>query len=94
MSRIPQELEAEMTPGVKAFVLSLLDRLEKAEATIEKLTPQNSSIAPRTVHPHTKPKRKPAAKKRKRGGQKAHRRHHRDLVSSEDCTNVTVWART
>jgi len=79
-----------MTPAVKAFVLSLLDRLEKAEATIKKLTPENSSIPPSTVHPHAKPKRKPAAKKRKQGGQKGHKRHQRDLVPSEDCTNVIV----
>jgi len=88
MSRIPPELEAEMTPAVKAFVLSLLDRIESLEAKVQKLTPQNSSIPPSTVHPHAKPKRKPVGKKRKQGGQKGHKRHQRDLVPTEDCTSV------
>lgn len=96
MSRIPPELEAEMTPAVKAFVLALFDRLDKveaklakAEAKIQKLTPRNSSVPPSTEHPHAKPKRKSLpGKKRKQGGQKGHKRHSRDLVPSEDCTHI------
>lgn len=83
MSKIPPELEAEMTPAVRAFVLALLDRLdkteaklEKVEARIEKLTPRNSSVPPSTEHPHAKPKRKALpGKKKKQGGQKGHKRH-------------------
>jgi transposase len=90
MSRIPAELEAEMTPAVKAFVLSLLERLDAAEAALQKLTPRNSSLPPSSEHPHAKPKRKPGGgKKRKPGGQKGHKRRQRDLVPSEDCTSVT-----
>ena len=89
MSKIPPELEPEMTPAVKAFVFALLDRLEEAEARIEKLTPRNSSVPPSTEHPHAKPKRKPPpGKKRKQGGQKGHKRHSRELIPSEDCTNL------
>jgi hypothetical protein len=91
MSRIPPELEAEMTPAVRAFVLSLLKRLDEAEARIEKLTPRNSSLPPSTEHPHAKPERKPKnqKKKRKQGGQKGHKRHLRELIPSEDCATVT-----
>jgi len=86
MSKIPPELEAEMTPAVKAFVLALLKRLDQAEAKIEKLTPRNSSLPPSTEHPHAKPKPKqPPAKKRKQGGQKGHKRHLRELIPSEHC---------
>lgn len=98
MSKIPPELEAEMTPAVKAFVLSLLgqiDDLKKqvAELTdkVEKLTPRNSSVPPSTEHPHAKPKRKPAKRsKRKQGGQKGHKRHQRELVPTEQCTAVVA----
>ena len=89
MSRIPPELEAEMTPAVKAFVLSLLDRIDQLTEQLEKLTPRNSSIPPSTEHPHAKPKRKPLpGKKRKQGGQKGHKRHQRELIPSEDCNQV------
>jgi len=59
MSRIPPELEAEMTPAVKAAFLALLDRIEYLEAQLSKLTPRNSSLPPSSEHPHVKPKRKP-----------------------------------
>jgi transposase len=91
MSKIPPELEAEMTPAVKTFVLALLKRLDEAEEKLEKLTPRNSSVPPSTEHPHAKPKRKPAnakAKKRKPGGQKGHKRHLRELIPSEECAAV------
>jgi hypothetical protein len=94
---IPAEIEAEMTPAVKAFVNSLIDhiqclteKVERLEKQVEKLTPRNSSLPPSSEHPHAKPK--PAVrggKKRKRGGQKAHKRHQRDLVPSEQCSSVT-----
>lgn len=92
MSRIPPELEAEMTPAVKAAFLVLLDRIDELEAQLQKLTPRNSSIPPSTEHPHAKPKRKrkkPAGKRRKRGGQQGHERHLRKLIPTEQCTTVT-----
>ena len=103
MSTLPPELEAEMTPAVKAFVLSLLERIDQLtrqvdqlngqvdqlNGQVEKLTPRNSSIPPSTEHPHAKPKRKPAlGEKRTQGGQKGHKRRTRELIPSEDCRSV------
>ena len=80
---IPPEIEAEMTPAVKAFVVDAfakLDaRIKELEEKVQKLTPQNSSVPPSTQHPHARPKPKPKMrkKKRKQGGQKGHPRHIR-----------------
>lgn len=98
MSKIPPELEAEMTPAVKAFVLALLERVEQLTKQVEsltdqvqKLTPRNSSLPPSTEHPHAKPEpKRPPAKKRKQGGQKGHKRHLRELIPSEQCATVTT----
>ena len=56
---IPPELEAEMTPAVKAAFLALLERVEQLTRQVEsltdqveKLTPRNSSLPPSTEHPH------------------------------------------
>jgi transposase len=92
-TEIPPEVEAEMTPAVKAFVIKAFTKLEeriaKLEEQIQKLTPRNSSLPPSSEHPHAKPepKKKPG-KKRKQGGQKGHKRHQRELVPTEDCTTV------
>jgi transposase len=90
---IPPEIEAEMTPGVKAFVEALIEhyeaRIADLESRIQKLTPQNSSLPPSTQHPHAKPKRqKRDGKKRKRGGQKGHPRHQRELIPPQECDEV------
>ena len=82
-----------MTPAVKAFVESLIDhyetRITELEGKIQKLTPQNSSRPPSTQHPHAKPKRpKGDGKKNKRGGQKGHKKHQRDLIPPEQCDNL------
>ena len=85
---IPPELEAEMTPAVRAFVESLIDRIEKLEARLG-LNPQNSSLPPSSQHPHAKPPRpKRKGRKKKRGGQPGHPRHQRELIPSEDCQEV------
>jgi len=97
MSKIPPELESEMTPAVKAAYLALLEQVERLTQQVEsltdqlqKLTPRNSSVPPSTEHPHAKPKRKRLpAKKRKQGGQKGHKRHLRELIPSEQCTTLT-----
>ncbi len=99
MSKVPLELEAEMTPAVKAFVLSLfaqIDDLKKQVADltdkVEKLAPRNSSVPPSTEHPHAKPKRKKSpGKKRKQGGHKGHKRHQRELVPTEQCARVVAY---
>jgi transposase len=100
MSKIPPELEAEMTPAVRAFVLALLDQVERLTKEVEsltdqvqKLTPRNSSLPPSSEHPHAKPDRKPkpSKKKRKQGGQKGHKRHLRELIPSAQCASVTPY---
>lgn len=90
---IPPEIEAEMTPAVKTFARALIDhyevRVSDLERQIQKLTPQNSSLPPSTQHPHGKPKRPQRdGKKRKRGGQKGHKKHHRELIPPEQCEEV------
>jgi transposase len=90
---IPPEIEAEMTPAVKAFVEALIDhyeaRITELESKIQKLTPQNSSLPPSTQHPHAKPKRpKRDGPKKKRGGQKGHKKHQRDLIPPEQCDEI------
>ena len=52
---IPPEIEAEMTPAVKAIVLMLMSRIEQLEAQVlslsvqvQKLSPRNSSLPPST----------------------------------------------
>lgn len=61
---IPAELDAEMTPGVRAFVELLFARIEALEAEVGELkaelaalkkSPRNSSLPPSTEHPHAKP---------------------------------------
>lgn len=84
---IPPELDAEMTPAVRAFVKSLLDRIGRLEARLG-LTPQNSSLPPSTVHPHAKPASSKRRSKKKRGGQPGHRKHERPLIATEDCDDV------
>lgn len=90
---LPPDVAAEMTPSVRAFVEALIDYYEKSnaelQAQIQKLTPQNSSLPPSSQHPHAKPKRPPAqGKKKKRGGQKGHPKHHRELIPQEQCDDV------
>ena len=85
---IPPEVEAEMTPVVRAFVESLIDRIENLEARLG-LNPQNSSLPPSSQHPHAKPPRpNRKGRKKKRGGQPGHPRHQRELIPSEDCQQV------
>ena len=94
---IPPEIEAEMTPAVKAFVEILIDhyeaRITELESKVQKLTPQNSSLPPSTQHPHAKSKRpKRDGKKKKRGGQKGHKKHQRDLIPPEQCDDIIpLW---
>jgi hypothetical protein len=60
---IPLEIEAEMTPAVKAFVLAAFAQFEARIAALEKQVrelsaktpkakPNNSSVSLSTVHPH------------------------------------------
>jgi transposase len=84
---IPPELESEMTPAVRAFVQTLLERIGRLEARLG-LNPQNSSLPPSSVHPHSKPAMPKRKSKKKRGGQPGHERHERPLIPTEDCDDV------
>ena len=84
---IPPEVEAEMTPAVRGFVASLLDRMRKLEARLG-LNPQNSSLPPSTQHPHNRPQPKRRKSKRRRGGQPGHPKHDRPLIPTEECSHV------
>jgi transposase len=89
---IPPEIEAEMTPAVKAFVIAAFAQLEarikELEEKVQKLTPQNSSVPPSAQHPHARPKPKRGKNKRKQGGQKGHPKHRRELIAPEECDDV------
>lgn len=80
---IPPELEAEMTPAVRAFVEMLLSRIDELETRLGK-TPENSSLPPSSQHPHAKPAPPKSKSKKKRGGQKGHPKQERTLVPPED----------
>ena len=41
LAMIPPELEAEMTPAVKAFVLALIARVDQLEKQVADLTGEN-----------------------------------------------------
>jgi transposase len=84
---IPSELDAEMTPAVRAFVRSLLARIGELEARLG-LNPQNSSLPPSTQHPHAKPPSRKRRSKKKRGGQPGHPRHERPLIPADQCDDV------
>ena len=92
---IPPELEAEMTPAVRAFVKSLLAYISELETRIAELqrqikgkTPQNSSLPPSTQHPHAKPPRRKRKSKKKRGGQPGHPKHERPLIPTDERDDV------
>ena len=84
---IPPELEAEMTPAVRAFVQSLLTRIRSLESRVG-LNPQNSSLPPSTQHPHDRPQLPRRKSKKKRGGQPGHKKHERPLLPTDQCDDV------
>jgi transposase len=96
-SQIPDELAAEMTPAVRAFVEMLLAQIAELQAEVAALeaelvglrkTPQNSSLPPSTQHPHARPPRKEPKSKRNAGGQPGHPKAERALIPTGDCTAV------
>jgi transposase len=91
MLRIPDELAAEMTPAVRAFVDALLKRIAELEARLNQ-SPQNSSRPPSTQHPHAKPVKPQPKSKKKRGGQPGHAKAERPLIPTDECTDVVpLW---
>ena len=84
---IPPELEAEMTPAVRAFVGTLLERIGKLEAKLG-MNPQYSSLPPSSQHPHARPQPPKRKSKKRRGGQPGHAKQERPLIPSENCDHV------
>ncbi len=97
MSEIPPELLNEMTPAVRAFVETLLNRQKKLEERVEELetklakNSRNSSKPPSTEHPHARPppQKKPKSK-RKPGGQRGHQKFDRTLIPTDQCEHVVT----
>lgn len=87
---IPSELDAELTPAVRAFVEKLLSHIDALQTEVSRLkkTPQNSSLPPSTQHPHAKPLAKTSKSKKKRGGQPGHAKHERPLIPTDQCDDV------
>jgi len=95
--RIPPELDAQMTPAVRAFILALYSEIDALKSRVSELeseisrlkkTPRNSSQPPSSEHPHAKPPGSRKKKRRRRGGQKGHPRHDRPLIDTDQCDRV------
>ena len=97
MSEIPPELLAEMTPAVRVFVESLLmqmadmrGEIEDLKAQVKRLTPQELVLARhrRNIRDASAELREAEQQKskKKRGGQKGHRRAVQELVPVERCS--------
>ena len=85
---ITEDLIAKQSAEAQAIIRLLLTRLAELEAQLGQ-SPQNSSQPPSTQHPHAKLKRpKRDGKQRKRGGQKGHQKHQRELIPPEQCDEV------
>jgi len=85
--QIPDELAAEMTPAVRAFVDALLDRIADLEARLNQ-SPRNSSLPPSIQHPHARPAPPKNKSRKKPGGQRGHPKHERALIPTGECQHV------
>jgi transposase len=74
-----------------------LARIARLEAEIVDLqaqlvaatkNPRNSSLPPSSEHPHAKPPPAKPKSKRRRGGQRGHKKHQRALIPPEQCVAV------
>lgn len=95
MSEIPPELLKEMTPGVRAFVETLLATIAEQQKRIDELERRvgmnsgNSSMPPSSDGPQQQPAKSQKPKsKRKRGGQFGHPKRTRLLIPTEECDHV------
>jgi transposase len=86
---IPAEVEAEMTPAVRAFVQELLAKIAELAACLNK-TPQNSSLPSSSQHPHAKPAPAKPKSKNRPGGQPGHPKHERALVPTDQCEEIVT----
>lgn len=97
---IPPELDAQMTPGVRACVKLLLGRIEQLEAEVAELRQRLDSAERGSRKPSDPPQpdqspatdhtAKIAKTQKKRGAQPGHREHFRQLIPTTDCDDVQV----
>jgi transposase len=88
---IPRELWDKIPPDAQAAVAALVQSFERRVAALEARLGQdssNSSKPPSTdpIHVKRRPRRPPSGKRR--GGQRGHKRHTRELVPPERLTAV------
>jgi hypothetical protein len=60
-------------------------RIEELERQAKGKNPQNSSLPPSTRHPHARPEQSKRKSKKKRGGQRGHKKHERPLIPTDQC---------
>jgi transposase len=101
---ITEEMIARQPPEAQAIIRSLLEIIQRQQATIDALTtrvqvleaaldqkgktPWNSSVPPSTEHPHAKSLPPRSPTKRPRGGQPGHPKHERAWLPAEECHEV------
>jgi len=95
---IPPELDAQMTPEVRAFVRLLLGRISQLEEEVAELKQQlkvssrfhrePAKNSPPPAGQNSSPPKTPVKKRRKRGGQPGHPKHARPLIPSDQCDEV------
>src|SRR5271154_5773445 len=95
---VTAEQLAALPPEFRALLQAVIDhyeaRIAVLEARIAELerqlpkTPKNSSLPPRTQHPHAKPAPRKEKSDKKPGGQPGHAKYQRALIPSEQCIQV------
>jgi len=80
-------LIARQPPEAQAIIRLLLAKIDELEAKYRR-TPDNSSLPPSSQHLHAKSQRAKKKAKRKRGGQRGHKKYERQLIPTEECDDV------
>lgn len=88
---ISEEQLAGLPADVQQLIRTIIDYYEARIQDLESrlgMTPQNSSLPPSSEHPHAKTAEPKPKSKRKRGGQKGHKKHQRTLVPPSQVTET------
>ena len=84
---ITEDLIARQPAEAQAIIRLLVAKIDELEARLGK-TPDNSSLPPSSQHPHAKTAGGKKKAKRKRGGQRGHKKSQRELIPTEECDEV------